>query len=287
MLSFTESIELWCEHLEAAGLSLGSIGTYRKHLNSLLNSTRGSWPSYPDILRWQRGQRGLADSTKHNRAKTVKTFLAWAEENEIVGSKVGRKMAVPRRPKSLPPSVPDELFDRLLDPKLRLKYRRGERDLAKRDLAICRLMVLTGLRRAEVCTLDVGHVDVQARTLRVERGKGSKDRVVPLHPAVDLVPWVQGRKASEPLFVGRYGKRLMPDSLSYVFVRKVAPALGQRVYPHLLRHAFASYLCRKGVPVRQIQELLGHESLATTQLYMQTTGEDLRGAIGAFDSLFT
>lgn len=147
------------------------------------------------------------------------------------------------------------------------------------------MFIFTGLRRAEICALTVGDIDLQHGRIRV-RGKGDRDRVVPIPAPLDLSPLVEGRKPRDPLFIGRRKKRRLDrEAVSYVFTRKVSPAVGCRVTPHMLRHSYATYLCRRGVPIRQIQQLLGHSSLATTQVYLDVTAADLEQAVAALNRL--
>lgn len=109
--------------------------------------------------------------------------------------------------------------------------------------------------------------------------------MIPLPQGLSLGVLTEGRRAKDPLFQRRDGGRLDPNAISYVFTRKVSPAVGTRVTPHMLRHSYATYLCRRGVPLRQIQQLLGHSSLATTQVYLDVTAMDLEQAVTALERL--
>jgi site-specific recombinase XerD len=286
MVPFEDAIAEWRDHLEARGLSLVSIKTYTTHIRSVATETRGMWPGYPDLVRWQTRQKALSKTTRHHKAKSVRCFFQWAMDMEYIGTNPARRLPVPTRAKTLPEFLSDAEMERLIHGKLRLPYRKGERWLGARDLLLTRLLVLTGLRRAEVCRLLVGDVDPQRRTLFVRAGKGDRDRTVPYPEMLDLGSLLRGRAPTEPLFVGRYeGRPLQPDAVNYIFLRKLSPIFGKRLHPHLLRHAYASYLCRRGAPIRQIQELLGHASLATTQIYLQVTAQDLRSAVSLLDEM--
>ncbi len=158
-------------------------------------------------------------------------------------------------------------------------------ELVDRDRLLVRMLMFTGIRRAEICSLNVSDVNLTHARVRI-RGKGDRDRVVPIPAPLDLRVLVAGRKPTEPLFIGRRrGRRLDREAVSYIFTRKVSPAVGCRVTPHMLRHSYATYLCRRGVPLRQIQRLLGHSSLSTTQIYLDVTAADLEQAVTALNAL--
>ncbi len=148
------------------------------------------------------------------------------------------------------------------------------------------LFAYAGLRRSELLGLDWDDVDLERRLLRVRKAKGGRQRVVPIHPG--LVPlfidYLATRAANtEPaLFVGVQGKRLNYTQLGQVFRHYVAESgvnARKRVTPHTLRHVFASELLEAGANLRQIQELLGHKHLDSTQRYVRVTAHGLRGAV--------
>ena len=156
-----------------------------------------------------------------------------------------------------------------------------------RDVAILELLYATGIRVSELCGLDLGDVDRDRRVVRVF-GKGRKERSVPVgNPAVRAVDaWVASgraqlatRESGQALFVGERGKRLDPRVVRRIVHRALrlvdgAPDLG----PHGLRHAMATHLLDGGADLRSVQEMLGHASLATTQIYTHVTNERLRNA---------
>jgi integrase/recombinase XerD len=156
----------------------------------------------------------------------------------------------------------------------------------ERDRLLLALFAYAGLRRSELLALDWDDVDLARRLVRVRRAKGGRQRVVPLHPA--LIPLfvdyltVRSPLANPALFVGVQGRRLSQTIMSATF-RRYARAAGvterKRVTPHTLRHVFASELLRSGANLRQIQELLGHKHLDSTQRYTRVTAHELRGAV--------
>jgi site-specific recombinase XerD len=156
----------------------------------------------------------------------------------------------------------------------------------ERDRLLLALFAYAGLRRAELLGLDWEDVDLQRRLIRVRRAKGGRQRVVPVHPA--LVPLFVDYLAirmplDEPaLFTGIQGRRLSESVLARTFLhyaRAAGVTKRKRITPHTLRHVFASELLNAGANLRQIQELLGHKHLDSTQRYTRVTAHQLRGAI--------
>jgi len=258
------AVSLYLDFQRGRGLSLLSLKTLRSILGEL-SRFLDAWPQGDALMRWQASQR-VARTTMHHKVKTARAFFVWAHANGYIRDDVATQLVVPRRPKHLPQVLDDGQLDRLLRG-WESAYSERDLELVARDRLLVRTFMMTGLRRAEICSANVGDYDMLHRRLRV-RGKGDRDRVVPLPAGLSLADLVDGRKPKEPLFQRRDGGRLDPNAISYVFTRKVSPAVGTRVTPHMLRHSYATYLCRRGVPIRQIQQLLGHSSLATTQIYL-------------------
>ncbi len=159
--------------------------------------------------------------------------------------------------------------------------------MAERDVAILELLYATGMRVSELCGLDLGALDAERRVVRVF-GKGRKERTVPLGaPAARAVdawlargrPRLSTAESGPAVFVGERGRRVDPRVVRRVVHRALrlvdgAPDLG----PHGLRHAMATHLLEGGADLRSVQEMLGHASLATTQIYTHVTNERLRAA---------
>lgn len=142
-----------------------------------------------------------------------------------------------------------------------------------RDAAIMELLYASGVRRAEVARIDVKDMNLRARTIHVH-GKGSKERVVLINTsaasAIEAYLRVRPRSSDEALFLGRGGKRLTPKHVWRIF-REIYKVSGIEYHasPHTLRHSFATHLVENGVDLETVRELLGHESLATTGVYLK------------------
>ena len=149
----------------------------------------------------------------------------------------------------------------------------GEGPIPLRNRALVELVYSAGLRSAEAVGLDLGDIDFEQELVRVRRGKGAKDRVVPL--GEEAAHWLArylrdgrpelARGAEDALFLSARGRRLDTSTL-----RRLVP------HPHRLRHAFATHLLEGGADLRTIQELLGHSSLSTTQMYSHVDAKRLR-----------
>jgi site-specific recombinase XerD len=165
-------------------------------------------------------------------------------------------------------------------------WKRRFRGRRERDKLMLAVFAFAGLRHNELLGLDWDDVDFERRLLHVRKAKGGRQRKVPIHPA--LVPLfldylaIRGADPEPALFIGVQGGRLNSTQLKQVFRRYVdAAGVGERkrVTPHTLRHVFASELLDAGANLRQIQELLGHKHLDSTQRYVHVTAHGLRGAV--------
>jgi integrase/recombinase XerD len=191
------------------------------------------------------------------------------------------KIPRPKKPRRLPRSImePNDVACILRQPDM-------TRVRGYRDRVMLELLYSTAIRREELAKLRLEDIDVDAGYVFVHEGKGRKDRVVPLGKSVcELVQsyltairpeWI-GADRDKHLFLNRWGKGMDPNTVWHV-VHKYARAAGidKPVSPHSFRHACATHMLRNGAPIRQLQEMLGHASLETTQLYTRVTINDLR-----------
>jgi integrase/recombinase XerD len=226
------------------------------------------------------GERGLAPTSLRRRAAAIRGFYRFAFGEGVIETDVAARLDLPRQPRLLPETLDVEEVERLLDAA-------GEQ---LRDRALVELLYAAGLRISEALRLDLDDLSLDAATARVV-GKGDRERMVPVgEVALDwLRRWIaEGRPAllalshvaptrGGPLFVGDRGRRLARQQ-AWAVVKRAASAarLADRVSPHTLRHSFATHLLEGGADLRIVQELLGHASISTTQLYTHVTGERIR-----------
>ena len=205
----------------------------------------------------------LAPATISRKLAAVRAFL----RHSLGAARVPDARLGPRRGRRLPDAPRREEVDK------ELASLEGEGPLKLRNRALVELVYSAGLRSAEAVGLDLGDVDFEQELVHVRRGKGGKDRVVPLGEEAAL--WVSrylhdarpglARGANDALFLSATGRRLDTSTL-----RRLIP------HPHRLRHAFATHLLEGGADLRTIQELLGHSSLSTTQIYSHVDARRLR-----------
>jgi site-specific recombinase XerD len=288
-MTFKEAISRYQRALHARGLSLESQANYTGTVSRLHKQTGDAWPTYPVLVDWL-SRMDVSKTTMHHRTANVKRFFAWCVDMEYLEKDPAAKLVVPKRGKNNPTTLSASQIDFLLH-EWTPYYSKRDTFLADRDKALVRLFIMSGLRRAELSALNVADVNVEGRSIAVRSGKGDKDRtvMVPANVQPELRTLTLGRAHDEPLFIGKNirgsRKRLDPDAISYVFTRKVSPAMGRRVTPHMCRHSYATMLVNKGVPLHQIQQLLGHASLATTQIYLHASGRELKDSVEVLDEI--
>jgi site-specific recombinase XerD len=288
-MTFAEAISRYQRALHARGLSLESQKNYTSTVAGLHKQTGDAWPTYPVLVDWL-SSMDVAKTTMHHRTANVKRFFAWCVDMEYIEKDPAAKLIVPKRGKNNPVTLSVSQVEFLLGDWTPY-YTKRDAFLAARDKALVRLFIMTGLRRAELSALNVGDVNVEGRAIAVRSGKGDKDRtvMVPGNVQPELRALTLERNYDEPLFIGKNirgsRKRLAPDAISYIFTRKVSPAMGRRVTPHMCRHSYATMLVNKGVPLNQIQQLMGHSSLATTQIYLHASGRELRNSVEVLDEI--
>jgi integrase/recombinase XerC len=241
--------------------------------------------SLPVLRSWLGAQAtaGVARTTLARRTSAVKTFTAWAIRRGLLDTDPAVRLQTAKAHRTLPAVLRS---DQALDAMDAAKSGAAEGDpMALRDRLIVELLYATGIRVSELCGLDIDDVDAERRLLRV-LGKGDKQRTTPFGvPAAEaLAAWLtDGRPAlattqSGPaLLLGARGRRIDSRQARTVVHQTVsavdgAPDMG----PHGLRHSAATHLLEGGADLRVVQELLGHSSLATTQLYTHVTVARLR-----------
>jgi integrase/recombinase XerC len=232
---------------------------------------------------YESAQSGLTKTTLARRSASVRSFTAWMRRQGITEADAGARLKSPKADQSLPRviSAPqlDEIFAGLVE-------RAGEGEPnALRDLAITELLYASGLRVSELVGLSLGDVDLDRLTVRV-MGKGSKERVVPfgVPAAAALTDYltrsrkilVEGKAPTTAFFVGARGGKLSTRAV-YALVASLLEPLGGSgpAGPHSLRHTAATHLLDGGADLRIVQEMLGHASMGTTQIYTHVSMERL------------
>ena len=287
------------------GLADATLVAYRADLADFAMS-RGAardWAGGPEVAhrylaargrRGQGGDPGLAPSSLRRRAAAIRGFYRFAFGDGLIAVDVAAHLDLPRQPRLLPETLTVQEVERLLEAaggEVRARRAPTEADgAALRDRALLELLYASGLRISEALNLQRGDLFLEGGFVRVI-GKGDKERVVPVgdvaltwlgrYLAWPRPPWLAAGGAGDadtgPVFVTGRGHRLGRGQ-AWRTVKNAAEAagLGDRVSPHTLRHSFATHLLEGGADLRVVQEMLGHASIATTQLYTHLTGERIR-----------
>jgi len=286
-----ELIKGYREHLVLErNLSENSIRAYLADLDSLLlhinalGITEFKDLTLDHLRSWLANQqsRGAARSTIIRRVASIKAFTYWATDNGWLDTDIGLQLMAPKPQRSLPKTIKvDDM--KVAFSSMESVISDTEDPLSLRDLAMVELLYSSGIRVSELTNLDLNQIDFERNTVRVI-GKGNRERIAPFGiPARKAIEnWIEKRQEFAPateqaLFVGRRGKRIDPRTVRDV-VYKVTEAIdpSRRLGPHALRHSAATHLLEGGADLRTVQELLGHSSLATTQIYTHVSEERLK-----------
>src|SRR5262249_37101575 len=283
-------------HIEAErGLSRHTVRAYVGDVSSLLEHAAAAGVTALDgldigILRgWLGEQHGSGNSraTLARRAAAARTFTAFARARGFIGADPGPLLGIPRTPRRLPEVLSQDQVAAVLDTSQAGGAAHQDRAVAVRDAAIMELLYATGIRVGELCGLGLGDLDEERRTVRVF-GKGGRERTVPAGiPAVRAVgawaregrPAVVTPRSGFALFLGARGGRLHPRAARRGRPARIAAVPGTPDSgPHGLRHAAATHLLEGGADLRSVQEILGHASLTSTQIYTHVSVERLQSA---------
>ena len=271
--AYRRDVRGWCRWLRARRTELASVG-------------EADIEAYVAELRGQ----GRAPATVARAIVAVRSLHRFLAEDGRLPADPGAEIETPRVPSGLPKALTEAEVQALLDAVV------GDDPVARRDRAMLEVLYGTGLRISELVGLRLGDVDLESGLLRAF-GKGSKERVVPLgrHAVDALYDWLTpgGRPALEPerwarrgdaeaVFLNRRGGRLTRQGAWLVVKRHgEAAGLGAKLTPHALRHSCATHMLDHGADIRSVQELLGHASVSTTQVYTKVSTERLWAAYRA------
>lgn len=275
-------------------LSENSIRAYLADLESLLlhinqlGVTEFSQLDINHLRSWLANLqiKGAARSSITRRVVSIRAFTYWGARNGWLPADIGKDLVAPKPERTLPKVLDVAGAATTLD-SLALKAGEEKTPQALRDLAIVETLYGSGIRVSELVGLDTTDIDRNRNTLRVI-GKGNKERIVPIGlPALRAIDaWLnQGRpslisnESSDALFVGSRGKRIDQRVVrDIVYQATEALAGNKKLGPHSLRHSAATHLLEGGADLRTVQEILGHSSLSTTQIYTHVTQERIKKA---------
>ena len=259
-----EALGRYLDLLAVKNLSVSYIEGNRRLLTDFVNTHPMITPD--TAIEYLSRYSHITQNSRARYASYLKCFLRY------LGHELDIKI---KRPFLLPQRVYDNDINKL---KETIKNHRTHKSSTRRDLLLIETAMNTGLRRAELANLAVGHINFETRRLLVLGGKGNKDRVIPLTPnlALSLRSLCEGLDADERVF------RLTSRSLG-LKISDWAKKAGVPLHTHSFRHYFATKLVEKGANIRVVQELLGHSSLNTTQVYLSVTANHLEDAIGLLD----
>jgi len=237
------------------------------------------------------GNKDYSAATMARKIATLRSFYKWSHKRAVTKTNPMTAIRTPRQAKRLPKAITVEQIEKLLATP-------SDRDvLGLRDRAMLETLYSTGIRVSELVGLNIDDLDETGEALHV-RGKGKKERIVPLgtHALAAVQNYVAmvksdprcaawwaadaGKTAgSRPLFVNKHGQRLSSRSVRRKLDKYLISAgLDPDISPHTLRHSFATHLLDNGADLRSVQELLGHQSLSTTQIYTHLTAQRLQNA---------
>ena len=290
--SLDAAVDDFLTHLRVErGVSDATIRAYRSDLAdfAMARDVDRTWSRSADAAlaylaaRGRRGRArdaGLAPTSLRRRAAAIRAFYRFVFGEGLIGTDVAAHLDLPRQPRLLPDTL-------TVDETIALIEATGEDRV--RERALLELLYAAGLRVSEALGLDREDLSLDGAWVRVI-GKGDRERLVPVGDvALDwLRRWIDGPRAElltpevvarrgGPLFLGDRGRRLARQQ-AWALVKAAArrAGLSERVSPHTLRHSFATHLLEGGADLRIVQELLGHASISTTQLYTHLTGERIR-----------
>ena len=258
------------EHLEKIGVT---------EISALQLSNLRSWLANQQV-------KGASRTTISRRAVSVRLFIKWAVKNQYLEKDIAASLATPKAHHSLPQvlGVDDA---KLAMESMATRAAQEETPMSLRDVAMVEILYASGARVAELCGLNLADIDYNRQTIQV-LGKGNKDRVIPLgNPAMrTLKKWLEdGRaqmmneKSEKAVFLGARGNRIDQRAVRSVVYEALSAIEGiERMGPHALRHSAATHLLEGGADLRTVQEILGHASLATTQIYTHVSTERLQKA---------
>jgi len=273
------------------GASSNTVAAYRNDLQQLTayikpKNDGSGWDKVDRVLIQDfildLKKRKYAETTVARKVAAIRSFFAFLESEGAITGNPTEGLASPRVGKMLPKAISPNEVDELLEQ----PCKRSTPE-ARRDRAMLELLYATGMRVTELVSLDLANLNLDSENAYVRCfGKGAKERMIPIHEqATEAIqeyldesrPLLVRNKNEKALFVNRRGERLTRQGF-WLILKGYARAanLHPNVTPHTLRHSFATHMLRGGMPLRHVQEMLGHANISTTQVYTHLTTEHVR-----------
>ena len=262
------------------------LASLRRYLEAQSQSELADLSS--EVLRewlWAESSAGLSPTTLRRRVSSIRGFTKFLHHHGLTIADYGVVLHQPKAPRRLPRVLSEDNLGELFQ-SLQALADSGD-PIAVRNLAIVELLYSSALRVSELCGLDMGAIDFTERTVKV-RGKGDRERMAPVgQPAITAIQHyldqargqLQSGHSKQALFLSRQGRRVNTRSVYELIASLLGehPGSGPRG-PHTLRHSAATHLLDHGADLRSVQEMLGHRSLATTELYTHVSVDRLKRA---------
>ena len=285
-MTIAKDVQAFVRHLDVVrGVSPHTRRAYEADLRDLVDGlsrmdvTRSKDVQLFSLRRYLAtlGERSLSPRTVSRKISAIRSFFRWLHESGRIEHDPAASLRLPKRRRSLPSVLTRAEVDQLLSP----PPTRGWQ--AARDQALLETLYSTGGRVAEMSKLDLAELDLHGGTVLLQ-GKGRKERLAGLGtPCVEALERylsalarARVRKDAKAVFLNRWGGRLVPRGMARIVEKRVAETgLTRKVSPHTLRHSFATHMLEAGANLREVQELLGHTNVSTTQIYTHLTLDHL------------
>lgn len=280
MKSSREYITIYLQYLEyEKKLSKNTIKAYNNDLNKLLEFKNNLLRiNNKDIKEFIKKSNNLSTKTLAHRLTVINSFYNYLLSENIISINPCYSINMPKIPSKLPEVLSEEEVDKLLDINLVDKY-------SYRNKAMLELLYATGMRASELTNLKLNNIDLDSCIVRI-MGKGSKERIVPINDTTikylniyinNYRKEILNKKDSEYLFISNALKPITRQGLFKIIKKEcIRAGIKKNVYPHILRHSFATHLLNHGANIRIIQELLGHEAITTTEIYTHLSNETVK-----------
>jgi len=261
--------------LSERGLSINTVDSYRRDLLKFYNFlgdveiddiSASDVDEFAEFLK----DEGLSQNSRSRAFSCLRSFFKYLQLEENLKKDLTEEISVPKKKKNLPEFLSEEEVSRLLDAPSVSTIK------GIRDKALLELLYATGMRVSEIVNLRLNNLDIEEKIVRI-KGKGSKERLVPvgdiamkflMQYLLEARPRIASSKAENYIFLNMRGKKLTRVGIWKILKQYALQAgIEKNIYPHILRHTFATHLLKNGCDLRSLQLLLGHASLLTTQVY--------------------